>query len=65
MARYKNGKEQCSLYFESDLVEVIDREAGKRNLKRSEFCSVAIEEYIARLYASKLCIALSQNRKEK
>jgi len=63
MRKYKNGKEQCSLYLESDLVEIIDHEAGKRNLKRSEFCSVAIEEYIARLYASKLCIALSRKRK--
>jgi len=60
-----NGKEGFTVHADSWLVTVIDREAAKQELNRSQFCVRAITRYIASFHAGLICKSLSKKYESK
>jgi len=60
-----NDKEGFTVYSDSWLVTVIDREAARLNINRSQFCVRAITGYIASLHAGSVCRSLSEKYERK
>jgi len=60
-----SNKEGFTVSCDSWLVTVVDREAARLNVNRSQFCVQAITRYIASLHAGAVCRALSDKYERK
>jgi len=60
-----NGKEGFTVHADAWLVTVIDREAARLDLNRSQFCVRAIKKYIGYHHADSVCKSLSKKYESK
>ncbi|MCK4822277.1 hypothetical protein KA005_41320 [bacterium] len=60
-----SDKQQFSLWLSYDFANLVDHEAGKMDLSRTQFCTLALQEYIARIHSKPVCQTLSQKQYSK
>ena len=60
-----NDKEGFTVHADAWLVTVIDREAARQDLNRSQFCVRAIKHYIASFHKNAICKSLSKKYESK
>ena len=55
-------KEGTTIRFPVDILETLEEEAKRQELTKSQICTLAVREYVARKHAKPLCELLKRNR---